>query len=140
MRASLRLLRDTRLVPIGPPPLFDHVALGVRNVAKSRAFYERALQPLGVRVVESSQGPGFATDDRGDFWLQEQETAAGPVHVAFAAPDRETVDAFHAAAVEAGGVDNGGPGLRPHYHAAYYAAFVLDPDGNNVEAVFHGGP
>jgi catechol 2,3-dioxygenase-like lactoylglutathione lyase family enzyme len=84
----------------------------VRDIAKSRAFYERALQPFGVRVVQSSQGPGFATDDdRGDFWIQEQETA---------------------------GVDNGGPGLRPHYHSAYYAAFVLDPDGNNVEAVFHG--
>jgi catechol 2,3-dioxygenase-like lactoylglutathione lyase family enzyme len=136
MRASLSL-RDTRLVPSRPPPLFDHVALRVRDIAKSRAFYERALQPLGVRVVQSSQGPGFARNDQ-DFWIQEQETAAGPVHIAFAAPDRETVDAFHAAAVEAGGVDNGGPGLRPHYHSAYYAAFVLDPDGNNVEAVFHG--
>jgi catechol 2,3-dioxygenase-like lactoylglutathione lyase family enzyme len=125
-------------VPGGPPCLFDHVKLPVRDIARSRAFYERALQPFGVRVVESSQGPGFTIDDREDFWITEQEVAAGSVHIAFAAPDRETVDAFHAAAVEAGGVDNGRPGLRPHYHSGYYAAFVLDPDGNNVEAVFHG--
>jgi catechol 2,3-dioxygenase-like lactoylglutathione lyase family enzyme len=125
-------------VPGGPRCLFDHVSLPVRDLARSRAFYERALQPFGVRVVESSLGPGFAIDDRGDFWIKEQEMAAGSVHIAFAAPDRETVDAFHAAAVEAGGVDNGRPGLRPHYHSGYYAAFVLDPDGNNVEAVFQG--
>jgi len=124
-------------VPGGSRPLFDHVTLPVRDVARSRAFYERALQPFGVRVVQSSQGPGFAIDDQ-DFWIMEQELAAGSVHIAFAAPDRETVDAFHAAAVEAGGVDNGRPGLRPHYRSGYYAAFVLDPDGNNVEAVFHG--
>ena len=125
-------------MPGGPRCLFDHVSLPVRDLARSRAFYERALQPFGVRVVESSLGPGFAIDDRGDFWIGEQEMAAGSVHIAFAAPDRETVDAFHAAAVEAGGVDNGRPGLRPHYHSGYYAAFVLDPDGNNVEAVFQG--
>jgi catechol 2,3-dioxygenase-like lactoylglutathione lyase family enzyme len=124
-------------VPGGPRCLFDHVTLPVRDLARSRGFYERALQPFGVRVVESSQGPGFALDDH-DLWITEQETAAGSVHIAFAAPDRETVDAFHAAAVKAGGVDNGRPGLRPHYHSGYYAAFVLDPDGNNVEAVFHG--
>ena len=125
-------------MPGGPRCLFDHVSLPVRDLARSRAFYERALQPFGVRVVESSLGPGFAIDDRGDFWIGEQEMAAGSVHIAFAAPDRETVDAFHTAAVEAGGVDNGRPGLRPHYHSGYYAAFVLDPDGNNVEAVFQG--
>jgi catechol 2,3-dioxygenase-like lactoylglutathione lyase family enzyme len=117
--------------------LFDHVKLRVRDLARSRAFYEQALQPLGVRVVESSQGPGFAIDDQ-DFWITEHEMAAGSVHIAFAAPDHATVDAFHAAAIEAGGIDNGRPGLRPRYHAGYYAAFVLDPDGNNVEAVFHG--
>ena len=111
--------------------------LPVRDLSRSRAFYEQALQPLGVRVVESPQGPGFALGDQ-DLWLTDQEAAAGSVHIAFAAPDRETVDAFHAAAVKAGGVDNGRPGLRPQYHSAYYAAFVLDPDGNNVEAVFHG--
>ena len=127
-------------MPGGPPCLFDHVRLPVRDIARSRAFYERALQPFGVKVLQSSQGPGFAIDDRGDFWIMEQELAAASVHIAFAAPDRGTVDAFHAAAVEAGGVDNGRPGLRPQYHSGYYAAFVLDPDGNNVEAVFHGSP
>ncbi len=118
------------------PCLFDHVKLPVRDLARSRTFYERALKVLGVTVVESSQGPGFAIDDQ-DFWITEHEIAAGSVHIAFAAPDREAVDAFHAAAVNAGGIDNGRPGLRPHYHSAYYAAFVLDPDGNNVEAVIH---
>jgi catechol 2,3-dioxygenase-like lactoylglutathione lyase family enzyme len=134
---TLRLVRDTRTVPGGPRCLFDHVKLPVRDLARSRAFYERALQPFGVRVVETSQGAGFTLDDH-DLWIGEEERAAGSVHIAFAAPDRETVDAFHAAAVEAGGVDNGRPGLRPHYHSGYYAAFVLDPDGNNIEAVFHG--
>lgn len=121
----------------GSPCLFDHVALPVRDIARSRAFYERALRPFGVKVVESPSGLGFALGDQ-DFWIGEGDVVAGSVHIAFAAPDRETVDAFHAAAVEAGGVDNGRPGLRPRYHSGYYAAFVLDPDGNNVEAVFHG--
>jgi catechol 2,3-dioxygenase-like lactoylglutathione lyase family enzyme len=124
-------------VPGGRPCLFDHVRLPVRDLGRSRAFYERALQPFGVTVVENPLGPGFAIDDQ-DFWITEQELPAASVHIAFAAADRETVDAFHAAAVMAGGVDNGRPGLRPHYHSGYYAAFVLDPNGNNVEAVFHG--
>jgi catechol 2,3-dioxygenase-like lactoylglutathione lyase family enzyme len=119
-------------------PLIDHLALRVRDVRRSRTFYERALEPFGVKVVESSQGPGFAIEGGGDFWIGEGEPPAAPVHVAFAAADRATVDEFHRAAVEAGGRDNGAPGLRPHYHAGYYAAFVIDPDGNNVEAVFHG--
>jgi catechol 2,3-dioxygenase-like lactoylglutathione lyase family enzyme len=113
------------------------VTLPVRDVARSRVFYERALKPFGVRVVQNPLGPGFALGDQ-DFWIMEQEVAAVSAHIAFAAPDRKTVDAFHAAAVEAGGIDNGRPGLRPHYHAGYYTAFVLDPDGNNIEAVFHG--
>jgi catechol 2,3-dioxygenase-like lactoylglutathione lyase family enzyme len=113
------------------------VQLPVRDIARSRAFYERSLQPFAVSVVESSQGPGFALDDQ-DFWITERKGAAGSMHIAFAAPDRETVDAFHVAALEVGGIDNGRPGLRPQYHSGYYAAYVLDPDGNNVEAVFHG--
>ena len=123
-------------MPDRPRFLFDHVKLGVRDLTRSRAFYEQALQPLGVKVVQSAEGAGFTRDDQ-DLWIEEQETTGGTVHIAFSAPDRETVDAFHAAAVRAGGVDNGRPGLRPHYHSGYYAAFVLDPDGNNVEAVFH---
>lgn len=113
------------------------MTLPVSDVARSRSFYERALQPFGVGVVDNPRGPGFALGGQ-DFWITEQEVAAAAVHVAFAAPDRETVDAFHAAAVAAGGVDNGRPGLRPEYHAGYYAAYVLDPDGNNIEAVVHG--
>lgn len=121
-------------------PLFDHVTLRVGDLSRSRAFYEQALKPFGVRVVQSSQGPlGFVTDGCGDFWIKEEPPVAGPVHIAFAARDRATVDAFHAAAVQAGGGDNGPPGLRPLYHPGYYAAFVLDPDGNNIEAVFYDG-
>ena len=126
-----------RVLPV-TLPLIDHLALRVRDVRRSRTFYEQALEPFGVKVVESSQGPGFAIEGGGDFWIGEGEPPAAPVHVAFAAADRATVDKFHRAAVEAGGRDNGAPGLRPHYHAGYYAAFVIDPDGNNVEAVFHG--
>jgi predicted lactoylglutathione lyase len=91
-----------------------------------------------VRVVQSSQRPlGFATGGRGDFWIKQGVRVAGPVHIAFAARDRVTVDAFHRAAVHAGGTENGKPGLRPHHHAGCYAAYVLDPDCNNVEAVFN---
>jgi catechol 2,3-dioxygenase-like lactoylglutathione lyase family enzyme len=115
----------------------DHLTLRVHDVQRSRGFYERALAPFGIRIVESSQGPiGFGPEGSEDFWITPGEPAA-PVHVAFAAHDRATVEAFHAAAVEAGGTDNGAPGLRTQYHAGYYAAYVLDPDGNNVEAVFH---
>jgi catechol 2,3-dioxygenase-like lactoylglutathione lyase family enzyme len=121
-----------------PTPLFDHVTLIVRDVSRTRFFYEEALKPFGVSVVQSSQGPlGFVTDGRGDFWIREGEPDAALMHVAFGARDRATVDEFHRAAVLAGGTDNGPPGLRPQYGPGYYAAYVLDPDGNNVEAVFH---
>jgi catechol 2,3-dioxygenase-like lactoylglutathione lyase family enzyme len=125
--------------PVTMLPLIDHLALRVRDESRSRAFYERALEPFGVKVVESSEGSvGFAIEGGGDFWIGEGEPPAAPVHVAFAAADRATVDQFHRAALAAGGRDNGAPGLRPHYHAGYYAAYVIDPDGNNIEAVFHG--
>ena len=118
-------------------PFIDHLTLRVRDVETSRRFYEQALAPWGIRVVQSSQGPiGFGPEGSEDFWIKTGDPAA-PVHVAFLAPDRPTVEAFHAAALEAGGTDNGAPGLRPHYHDGYYAAYVLDPDGNNVEAVVH---
>ena len=93
----------------GSPCLFDHVALPVRDIARSRAFYERALRPFGVKVVESPSGLGFALGDQ-DFWIGEGDVAAGSVHIAFGAPDRETVDAFHAAAVRQEGSTTDDPG------------------------------
>src|SRR4051794_11105376 len=121
-----------------PRYVLDHVALGVRDVAASRAFYDRALAPLGfAAIMEHGGAVGYGLPGRPQFWLQpEGRYAPGPTHVAFHAPDRARVDGFHAAALEAGGRDNGGPGLR-EYHPTYYGAFVLDPDGNNVEAVCH---
>jgi catechol 2,3-dioxygenase-like lactoylglutathione lyase family enzyme len=124
-------------------PFIDHVALRVRDLDASRAFYERALETFGIHVVEieGTDGPelSFGPEGSEDLVLAEGEPAAR-LHIAFLAHDPETVDAFHAAALEAGGRDNGGPGRRPHYHERYYAAYVLDPDGNNVEAVCHTGP
>jgi catechol 2,3-dioxygenase-like lactoylglutathione lyase family enzyme len=116
----------------------DHVTLTVRDHEASRRFYRAALAPWGSREVEYEEGAvAFGPEGSEDLVIAAGEPASAPVHVAFAAPDRATVDAFHEAALAAGGRDNGPPGLRPHYHEGYYAAYVLDPDGNNVEAVFH---
>ena len=117
--------------------MIDHINIGTADVAASRAFYERALAPLGYTVIMDMQyGVGMGKDGKPDFWISDRPSSA-PLHVAFAAPDRATVDAFHRAALEAGGRDNGAPGPRPQYHPSYYGAFVLDPEGNNVEAVTH---
>jgi catechol 2,3-dioxygenase-like lactoylglutathione lyase family enzyme len=120
-------------------PRLDHVGLDVSNYERSKAFYEKALAPLEMKLVmEPVAGIGGFGDDFPFFWIGER--GQGPdsgVHVAFTAEDRGTVDAFHAAALEAGGQDNGAPGVREIYHPNYYGAFVLDPDGNNVEAVCH---
>jgi catechol 2,3-dioxygenase-like lactoylglutathione lyase family enzyme len=117
--------------------MLDHVGLRVSDYARSKRFYERALAPLGYRVIlefgEAAAGFGA---ERPDFWISPG-AAGAPLHVAFTSPDRATVDAFHRAALEAGGRDNGAPGLRLDYHPSYYGAFVLDPDGHNVEAVCH---
>jgi catechol 2,3-dioxygenase-like lactoylglutathione lyase family enzyme len=116
--------------------MIDHLGLKVADLARSREFYRRALEPLGYSVImEFPFGVGLGTQGKPDFWIGPGTGA--PVHVAFASPDRRTVDAFHAAALAAGGTDNGAPGLRRQYHPNYYGAFVLDPDGNNVEAVCH---
>ena len=121
-------------------PFIDHIAVKVGDLAASRAFYEAALAPFGVRVVSYGEHQlGIGPEGSEDLGLTEGEPRA-PVHIAFLAQDPATVDAFHAAALEAGGTDNGAPGRRPQYHERYYAAYVLDPDGNNVEAVCHTGP
>lgn len=125
--------------------VLDHIALQVRDVARARAFYSAALAPLSVEVAMEVPGPvpgehvgvGFGRDGKPEFWIGLGERASSPVHVAFTADSRAKVDAFYAAALAAGGRDNGPPGLRLHYHPNYYGAFVLDPDGHNVEAVCH---
>lgn len=121
--------------------MFDHVKFGVRDYAASKAFYLQALEPLGVAVV-SEGSPSYGVElaqPEGKVSLCLFETAQKPahLHIAFVAETREQVDAFHRAALAAGGQDNGPPGLRPNYHANYYAAFVIDPDGHNIEAVCH---
>ncbi len=125
--------------------MIDHTGITVTTLARSKAFYQAALAPLGYAVSREFDGAvGFA-DDRnhggdphGDFWINTGEAQTPRTHVAFSARNQAEVQAFHAAALAAGGRDNGGPGLRPHYHPGYYAAFVHDPDGDNVEAVCHG--
>ncbi len=117
--------------------MIDHVGLGVSSFVTSKRFFENALAPLGYSLIMEFGGvsAGFGAEGKPDFWISEGPTA--PVHVAVASPDRATVDAFHKAALAAGGRDNGAPGLRPEYHPNYYGAFVYDPDGNNIEAVCH---
>jgi catechol 2,3-dioxygenase-like lactoylglutathione lyase family enzyme len=125
--------------------VIDHIALHVRDIARATEFYLEALAPLGIAVVMQVSAEatghgaavGFGAAQKPFFWLGEGGEASGPMHVAFVAPDRAGVDAFYAAAIKAGAADNGKPGLRPEYHANYYGAFVIDPDGNNVEAVCH---
>jgi catechol 2,3-dioxygenase-like lactoylglutathione lyase family enzyme len=119
--------------------ILDHIGLQVSDLGRAVAFYEKALAPLGITVL-MRYGPdaiGFGRDGMPEFWLAQGQAVAPPVHVAFAALDRATVDAFYEAAIAAGGADNGPPGLRPEYHPGYYGAFVLDPDGHNIEAVCH---
>ena len=119
--------------------MLDHVGIPVGDFGRSKRFYERALSPLGYGpiVAYGDSAAGFGREGKPDFWIA-RGTAGAPVHVAFTSPDRATVDDFHVAALAAGGRDNGEPGLRPQYHPTYYGAFVLDPDGHNIEAVCHG--
>jgi catechol 2,3-dioxygenase-like lactoylglutathione lyase family enzyme len=128
--------------------VLDHITLVVSDYVRSKAFYEQALAPLGIKpIIEFGQGCGFGQGARPDFWIgtgpasfqrAEHLRIITPTHVAFVARSRAEVDAFHAAAIAAGASDFGAPGLRPHYHPGYYGAFVLDPDGHDIEAVFHG--
>jgi catechol 2,3-dioxygenase-like lactoylglutathione lyase family enzyme len=118
----------------------DHTGINVSDYDRSRDFYAKALAPLGHELLMEpvEQTCGFGSKGNPFFWISAaREPVTTNVHVAFTAPDRETVDAFHAAALEAGGTDNGEPGVREIYHPHYYGGFVLDPDGNNVEAVCH---
>jgi catechol 2,3-dioxygenase-like lactoylglutathione lyase family enzyme len=120
--------------------MLDHIGLQVQSYARSKQFYTHALKPLGYELVmEFDNAGGFGKDRKPDFWISQGAPGKSPLHVAFTSPDRATVDAFHRAALAAGGKDNGAPGLRPHYHPNYYGAFVFDPDGNNIEAVCHQG-
>jgi len=125
--------------------LIDHTGINVTDFERSRAFYTKALAPLGYRIcLEFENAAGFGAqaaggdDPGGDFWISAGEPQSPRSHIAFRAAGEEHVSMFHRAAIEAGGTDNGPPGLRPRYHAHYYAAYVLDPDGYNIEAVCHG--
>ncbi|MCH7341950.1 VOC family protein [Pelomonas sp. CA6] len=118
--------------------MFDHLGIGVSALAESRAFFLQALAPLKVAVaMEGPHGVGLGQGGKPSLWLYETRDRPAPLHIAFAAENRAQVDAFHQAALAAGGKDNGAPGLRPHYHPNYYGAFVIGPDGHNVEAVCH---
>jgi len=120
--------------------MFDHVVFGVSNYAASKAFYLKALEPLGVTAV--SEGPLgvelYRPDSDSSLCIRlEPEETPMHLHLAFTAENRKQVEAFYQAALQAGGKCNGAPGLRPSYHADYYSAFVIDPDGHNIEAVCH---
>jgi len=118
--------------------VFDHIGFNVRNFARSKTFYLQALAPLGIGVLMSDDRSAMiGRQGEGAFWFGAYGTPATPVHIAFAARTRAQVRQFHAAALAAGGKDNGAPGLRPDYHPNYYGAFVHDPDGHNLEAVCH---
>jgi catechol 2,3-dioxygenase-like lactoylglutathione lyase family enzyme len=127
--------------------MIDHLDITVSDLARSEAFYLRALAPLGFGLVyrntsnaAGGQPLGFSTSSNPTFCIRNGDRPTTPVHIAFSADSRAAVDAFHAAALAVGGMDNGAPGLRPHYADDYYSAFVLDPDGHNMEAVCRRGP
>lgn len=127
--------------------MIDHMTFGVTDYDRSTAFYDQAFAPLGVTrlfevPLEHSNGVKVAGygDTRPWFWIAEEKATTGTLHIALEAKSRADVAAFHAAALLAGGTDNGAPGLRLHYHDDYYGAFVLDPDGHNIEAVCHVAP
>lgn len=126
--------------------MIDHTGVAISDPKKSRKFYEAALAPLGYKMMmeipkEYTGGKevlGYGVPPKADFWTNEGSPQKPHIHIAFRANSKAEVDAFYKAAMAAGGRDNGAPGPRPHYHQEYYGAFVLDPDGHNIEAVFHG--
>lgn len=126
--------------------MLDHVGFAVADAERSRRFYEQALAPLGITLIMSvppdktiagGTAHGFGSNGKPYFWVGDNEAVGEGTHVAFEAESRAEVAAFYEAALAAGGRDNGPPGIRPHYHPNYYAAFVFDPDGINIEAVCH---
>jgi catechol 2,3-dioxygenase-like lactoylglutathione lyase family enzyme len=119
--------------------MLDHVTLGVADLDRSMKFYDRALASLGIArlYAEGERFAGYGVEPKAFFWIGTRPSSQSGAHIAFTAKDRATVDCFDADAIAAGGKDNGRPGLRTHYHDNYYGAFVLDPDGHNIEAVCH---
>lgn len=126
--------------------MIDHIGFPVSDYARSKAFYNHVLAPLGYGLVlevtpEMTGGQdshaGFGLRSRPQFWISSGDALRGRMHICFQANTRAQVNAFHVAALAAGGSDNGAPGLRPHYHENYYGAFIIDPDGHNIEAVCH---
>ena len=126
--------------------MIDHISLGIANLSRARKFYDQALKPLGIRMVFAVPGYGYGyglAKDAPKFWIglplakRRKAKACAGSHVAFMAETRKAVDAFYKAAIKAGGKDNGKPGLRPQYHANYYGAFVIDPEGHAIEACCH---
>ena len=119
--------------------MFDHVSIGIRDIARTKRFYDAALQPLGYRCLSEGEGSLGYGDKAVGLWISVSEKpvpadAASGLHFCFAAPSRKSIDAFHAAALQAGGRDNGKPGIRADYSAGYYTAYVVDPDGYRLEA------
>ncbi|ERF84215.1 VOC family protein [Bradyrhizobium viridifuturi] len=119
--------------------MLDHVTIGISDIERSKAFYDAALRSLGISrlYAEGAEFAGYGIHPKAFFWIGRRGTPQTGAHIAFTANDRATVDRFYDDAIKAGGRDNGRPGIRPHYHANYYGAFVLDPDGHNIEAVCH---
>ncbi len=126
--------------------MLDHVGIAVSDTTRSKKFYDATLAPIGIALIMEIPGNvtesggvacGYGKDGKPFFWFGDNEKVGQGFHVAFTVETRAEVDAFHAAALAAGGVDNGAPGLRPHYHEHYYGAFIYDPDGHNIEAVCH---
>jgi catechol 2,3-dioxygenase-like lactoylglutathione lyase family enzyme len=119
--------------------MLDHISLRVEDLPRALAFYKAALEPIGYKVMMEFPGVVGMGDGKPDLWISQTDRPVNPTHISFTS-DRARVDAFYAAAIAAGGIDNGPPGLRADYHPHYYAAFALDPDGNNIEVVCHDDP
>lgn len=118
--------------------IIDQIGIAVASNAKSTDFYSRALAPLGIqKIMEYQAWVGFGKEGKAEFWIEESNAVTSPIHIAFSADNRSQVDAFYAAAIDAGAKDNGAPGIREMYHPNYYGAFVIDINGHNLEAVCH---